>query len=234
MQDALGEAGRRYARLQAPDCTEAERVDCLRWRRARPEHERAFQAVERFSRHVEACAESDPYLQYMAAAAYRDAQAGSGSCSAPRSVRWWAPALAASFMAVMLTVTLNVSVPVRGEGEADRTAYVAGSEPRRITLDDGSRLQLDVGSEAVARFTARARHVELLRGRAVFTVAPDTRAFTVTTPFGDVVALGTRFEVRLEPGRVAVTLEQGSVEVAGNLRHGRKPAAAGTWRASRA
>jgi transmembrane sensor len=63
-------------------------------------------------------------------------------------------------------------------------------------------------------FTATARDVELLEGRAHFEVAKDARRpFRVRTESVEVVAVGTKFDVATLRGRTTVTLIEGHVNV---------------------
>lgn len=59
--------------------------------------------------------------------------------------------------------------------------------------------------------------VHLTAGRAIFQIEPGATRFLVTTPHGDVAVLGTRFEVDLRYGALAVHVEEGVVST-GALR----------------
>jgi transmembrane sensor len=87
-------------------------------------------------------------------------------------------------------------------------------ESRPINLEDGSRILLDTQSRVRVDFTATARDVELLEGRAHFEVAKDARRpFRVRTESVEVVAVGTKFDVATLRGRTTVTLIEGHVNV---------------------
>lgn len=80
---------------------------------------------------------------------------------------------------------------------ADQRSAVG--ETRRLTLADGSELQLDTDTALNIRFNGHQRVIELLRGEAWFVVAKDPlRPFVVRTDQGSVTALGTRFLVSRE------------------------------------
>lgn len=88
-------------------------------------------------------------------------------------------------------------------------------EQRLIVLEDGSRVRLNTDSQLKVHFRAHERDLALARGEAFFEAAHDaTRPFLVTADGTRVRALGTRFDVRREPGRVQVTLLEGRVTVA--------------------
>jgi transmembrane sensor len=87
-------------------------------------------------------------------------------------------------------------------------------ETRPIDLEDGSRILLDTQSRVRVDYTATARDVELLEGRAHFEVAKDARRpFRVRTESVEVVAVGTKFDVATLRGRTTVTLIEGHVNV---------------------
>lgn len=73
----------------------------------------------------------------------------------------------------------------------------------------------------VGRWTGE-RRLTLVRGQAFFKVAKDPeRPFIVTADDTQVTAVGTAFDVRLDPSRLSVTLVEGRIRVAGpNARSG--------------
>ncbi len=95
--------------------------------------------------------------------------------------------------------------------------YVSGlGEVRRIPLADGSTVLLNTSSELLVSFDQQQRHVGLIRGEALFEVAPDrARPFVVLTEAMAVHAVGTAFDVRLGANSLDVTVTEGTVE----LRH---------------
>lgn len=96
-----------------------------------------------------------------------------------------------------------------------RSVYSTGvGEQRLVRLEDGSRVRLDTQTRLKAHFSSGVRRVELDRGQAFFEVAHDAgRPFIVDAGQTDVRAIGTRFDVRRDDGRVRVTLVEGAVEV---------------------
>lgn len=87
-------------------------------------------------------------------------------------------------------------------------------QPRLLTLRDGSAVSLAGSSSVRVAFDGQVRRVELLRGSGMFTVAPSRRPFIVWAGGGTVTALGTRFEVRMDPARrVHVRLIEGQIEI---------------------
>jgi transmembrane sensor len=97
----------------------------------------------------------------------------------------------------------------------DRVIETAVGEQRRITLADGSRLDLAPDSLVSAHFTLARRHVRLVRGQAFFAVAHSVvRPFIVHANNLTVTAVGTEFDVRIGPSSTAVIVSEGRVTVA--------------------
>lgn len=98
-----------------------------------------------------------------------------------------------------------------------RTLYATGvGEQRRVQLADGSAVRIDTASRLRVRFTGDERRIELIRGQALFEVAPDAaRPFVVAADGARVVAVGTVFDVRRDAAGLRVTLVEGVVELAG-------------------
>lgn len=94
-------------------------------------------------------------------------------------------------------------------------------EHRRVTLADGSVVDLDSGSAIDVDFTVDKRRVTLLRGQAFFAVASHPgRAFEVTAEAITVTVTGTAFAVEVSPKSVDVSVAHGSVRVADKRQRG--------------
>ena len=99
-------------------------------------------------------------------------------------------------------------------GDLGADYHTGTGELERVTLADGSMLQLDTDSAVRISFEATARRIALLRGRAFFEVAHDpARPFSVVAQSVTATALGTRFEVRRDDTQVAVSVTEGAVAV---------------------
>jgi len=84
----------------------------------------------------------------------------------------------------------------------------------RHTLPDGSVVELNQGSQAEVRYSARERHIRLLSGEAYFTVASNPqRPFRVSAGQAVVEAVGTAFNVSLAPDSVEVLVTEGRVKL---------------------
>jgi transmembrane sensor len=104
--------------------------------------------------------------------------------------------------------------PIRVNPSVTNLIETRLGETRTLALDDGSRIVLDTSSRLRVVYTAAARDVELLDGRAHFEVAKDVhRPFRVHTQSAEVVAVGTMFDVAALPARTTVTLIEGRVNV---------------------
>lgn len=97
----------------------------------------------------------------------------------------------------------------------DVTGYRTGTgERREVTLEDGSRVQLDARTHLRLDFSAERRRIVLSDGAAVFHVWHDaSRPFVVETENGTVTALGTVFEVRHRVAAINVICSEGVVAV---------------------
>lgn len=85
----------------------------------------------------------------------------------------------------------------------------------RVSLADGSSIELNSASEVSVSFSSAERRVRLLRGEAHFTVAKNkARPFMVEAGLVAVRAVGTAFNVRLGGKEVEVLVTEGRVAVA--------------------
>lgn len=141
-------------------------------------------------------------------------------------------AVAASIAAAIAVVGVDRSGPApagpartapvvasSGDGGAELAAepavYRTGIGERRVVrLPDGSIVTLNTNTRMAVAFSEGHRLIRLSHGQALFEVAHDaSRPFTVEAADRQVTALGTIFEVRVDPGRVNVVLFRGRVVV---------------------
>lgn len=84
-----------------------------------------------------------------------------------------------------------------------------------VTLEDGSQVTLSTDTEVRLTEWDRQRALTVVKGEAFFQVAKNPeRPFVVTAAGRTVTALGTAFDVRVDPGQWSVSLVEGKVRVA--------------------
>ena len=112
-------------------------------------------------------------------------------------------------------VASSVSPAVKSRVALGPSDYTTGvGERRSVRLADGTMITLNTRSRVVVAYTEQRRLVRLVRGQALFEVAHNpNRPFVVEAADRQVTALGTVFEVRLDPGLVNVVLVKGRVVV---------------------
>jgi transmembrane sensor len=98
----------------------------------------------------------------------------------------------------------------------------ATGERRSIELADGSQLTLNTRSAVDVRFSAEQRLIELHAGEILISTHHDpqtpARPFVVHTEHGRILALGTRFNVRIDAGQTTVSVLEKAVEAGPQLR----------------
>jgi transmembrane sensor len=202
---SLQEAARWHARLRAGDCTAQERAAFASWRDGHPAHARAYEQAERVTANIDELM-MDARLQALADQAYK------ATIAKRATLRWTVPAALAASLALAI-IAIQFSTQLLSP-EAAAVAYDTGVQRRTVTLEDGSRVAMDVATRLEVRMSPQRREIQLLAGRALFDVAHDaSRPFSVTAAGARTTALGTRFQVQSEHGRVLVTLAEGSVAV---------------------
>lgn len=125
--------------------------------------------------------------------------------------------------AMLLTITgaggwqvfHSPAAPVTSTASAAPLLLQTGiGERSTVTLNDGSVVTLNTNSKLRVAFTPGRRDVVLLAGQALFQVAQNkSRPFVVTAGDRQVVAVGTLFDVRVDPRGVRVALIEGRVKV---------------------
>ncbi len=128
-----------------------------------------------------------------------------------RSRRWMWPALLAASLTVAFTAMqwrLRVPEP------AEHHQAIIHPGPERLTLEDGSIVELNAGAKVSVKFTPEERRVLLERGEAHFTVAKNpARPFIVSADKFSVRAVGTAFSVQLNREAVSVLVTEGKVRL---------------------
>lgn len=123
--------------------------------------------------------------------------------------RWGVPAVG-----LAASIALIFAIFSRIHDRTNDPPLVLPAKCEQLTLDDGSVVELNRGAEISVDFSAAGRRIRLLRGEANFTVAKDpSRPFVVSAGTVDVWAVGTNFNVCLDPHAVEVLVAEGRVAV---------------------
>lgn len=129
--------------------------------------------------------------------------------------------IAASFLLVAVLIVIPLSSPStvapsqQAQAVVDPLRYstVVG-ERRKVNLDDGSVIELNTNSIVEVLFDQKKRQISLLKGEAYFDVAKDrNRPFVVDTGNGEVMAIGTAFNINRYADKTIVTVTEGTVAV---------------------
>ncbi len=182
-----------FVRLRDDAPPEEELHRFTLWRDADPAHAEAFTEIEALWSDMDAVPSPRPLRRaWDEPAAQR-----------PRSRAAW-PLWGGGAIAASLALAL-AAPPLWLAAVAD--ARTGTAEVRHLTLADGSRVSLDADSAIAVAIDADGRRIRLLRGRAWFSVAHESRPFTVAVGDAQVRDIGTAFEVtqRDDGGEVAVT-----------------------------
>ena len=133
---------------------------------------------------------------------------------------WMAPAATIGALAAAAVAALAIFVPGRPSAPpvsvaAPAVYATAKGERRSLTLEDGSRIDLNGASRISVRYLPERREVTLDDAEAAFDVAHDAaRPFIIRVGPRTVRVVGTQFDVLRHEGRTAVTVRRGIVEVA--------------------
>lgn len=190
------------ARLQRDDVTEHDASEFEAWLAAAPAHGAAYRRALTLWHEFESRA--DEVLAELADDARRPA---------PRRAptRRWLVAGGGFAMAAGLAVAVLPSLVAQTEAQT----YATGKgERKRITLADGSLVDLNAETRLSVSFNRSARQVVLGDGQAIFDVTHDERRpFTVAAANRIVRVVGTQFDVRNRQGELTVTVAGGKVQV---------------------
>jgi len=197
--DAVTNAAAQWCmRLNAADCSAAERRAFEQWRSAHPLHAFEYQAMQE----IWEVAEHLP----------RPAPPSTISPGKPRqSWRVMGMTVAVTALALPLAGYCGWSL---GWLPSSYERYQADGSVRQVTLADGSQVELNLGTELTYSNYKDQRRVTLNKGEAFFKVSHDlAHPFVVKAASGQVRVTGAQFNVWLYEDRVRVTLLEGSLLV---------------------
>lgn len=187
------------------DAVSAEvRAQWDRWRRAHPDHERAWQRIEAVNGRLR------PLASAPNAAIARASLAPPAAPGRRRAVK----TLAALAFTGGAAWGLQEYAPWRVWTSDYRTAV---GERRALVLADGTRLVLNTESAIDVRYTAGERRIRLIRGEIFIATAADpapvARPFLVETAEGTAQALGTQYTARRRHGGTEIAVFAGAVRI---------------------
>jgi transmembrane sensor len=196
----LEQASEWMLRMDNPARTEEDVNQWLRWCDEDSENLAAFEAFQRDWRDLDALKQESPRPSIS-------------------RVRRRMPMVPVAVAACLALVALAVIwLPHEREISIPRQQVAATQTNRAATLPDGSRVILSAQTSINVDFNSSKRTLELSAGEAYFKVKHDRQhPFIVHAGDISVTAVGTAFDVRREPDGVTVTVEEGTVEIAGNV-----------------
>lgn len=204
-EEVMAEASAWLARLQRAEVGEADGLEFDAWLAASPANGEAYRDALAAWQAFEAA--PDEVLDELAAqtsSAHRAARR-------PAPTRRW---LVGGGMALAAGLAAVAVMPSFEGAPAVQTYTTGKGQHQRVTLADGSVVDLNAETRLTVRFARRERRVELGDGQAIFDVAHDeARPFTVEASGRAVRVLGTQFDVRNRSGDVTVTVARGRVQV---------------------
>ena len=209
------------ARQLRGEATAQELAELTRWRAASAENEQYYQDVVRLFRALRSSELGDPLtppraVDLLAGAASR-ANAPPTAVPTPRPFARWRFPLgigAAACLLIAFALILRRQQPsavVVERPPAPTTITTGAGELATVRMVDGSVARLGPRSRLRLIMTQRERVVDV-EGHVFFAVAKDVhRPFRVRTSQGDLVALGTRFDVLTEPRALHLAVVEGRV-----------------------
>lgn len=197
--------------------SEAEQAALAEWLAADPEHSSAFHHMERVWQFCDRLEEWRPSHSVQP----------NPDLLEPRRVwpRLLAAALSATAIAAVLILSFLLPGPVANPEKTLQGGDLAASSPQAHTrviigahgnqlMEDGSYIEVCSNTILEVNFSQSQRHVHLVRGEALFTVAHDaSRPFVVEAVDVTIRAIGTAFRVGLNQFDVSVEVTEGSVEI---------------------
>lgn len=210
--DAITDAAAHWCmRLHADDCTTAERQDFAQWHDAHPLHAFEYAAMLEIWDVADHLPRNEPPVVLPLKTRSR--------------LRTYAIAAAVCLAAVPLAAFTGWEA---GWLPSSYKHFEAANGLRKVTLDDGSQVELNLGTELVYSHYKDQRRVTLKKGEAFFSVAHDANhPFIVKAGDGQVRVTGTQFNVWKYEDQVRVMLLEGSVQISSDTLHASVPLSPG-------
>ena len=197
-------------RVQSPDASAGDWSALTDWLEASEDHVAAFDQAEALLARVEAEAPAIQEALNRPSAKvleFKPREKAPPHRPANDRGRWSAIAAVAACLIIM-PAAWNAS-------QGAETVYRTGiGETRNLVLSDGSRIQLDAGSELKVRLGWFQRSVAMGQAQASFDVAKDPKKpFIISVGDQQVKVVGTAFNIRHFQNQTTVTVRRGIVEV---------------------
>jgi transmembrane sensor len=213
-----------------------QRQSFTAWLKASPLHVEEYLTLSVIARDLpEACEHSQSSLDELLARARSEPDAyvkqpeALPGFTVASWLRWQTVAVTLAALSVLSLGLLALWSlrPVANIAHPDNTTVVhfetRHGEQQTQRLADNSVLHLNTDTAVTIRFSKKERRVVLNAGEADFEVARERdRAFRVVAGAAQIVAIGTKFDVRLQQETTVVTVVQGRVAV-GQLRPPDRP-----------
>ncbi len=208
----MAEASAWLSRLQRDEVTEADGLEFEAWLAEAPANRAAYRQAVAVWHEFEVCA--DDVLAQLATQARHTALRRPPPMRAltrPLLTRRWLLGAGGFAVAAGLGLAVLPSVLVQ---PTTRTYVTGKGQRQRVTLADGSIVDLNAETHLKVSFARSERRAVLGDGEAIFDVAHDERRpFTVEASNRLVRVVGTQFDVRNRQGELTVTVARGKVQV---------------------
>ncbi len=202
---AMIDAAAWVARLESADVSEDDALAFDAWLAAAPRNAAAYRRTLGLWREFDAAA--GQVREELAARSNQSIRTAFGQ---PRRRFLFAGAAAAVAAGLLVVVALPPAPPE----VTHQTFATAKGQHQRVTLADGSVIDLNAETKLTAKLSGAERRITLAEGEAIFDVTSDkTRPFTVETAQGAVRVVGTQFDVKSRDGELTVTVARGKVAV---------------------
>jgi len=188
--------------------TAAEQDDYLQWLAADPRHAQAIARLEKAWGALDALAQWRPE---------HSTRPNPDLLAAPHRrgrIYWLSTAMFAAVAALVLAAVTWWQPVAPPAPIPEPLRSIVADTYQKQTLADGSVVELKAGSQLEIGFTAATRRVRLVAGEVHFTVAKNpARPFVVHAGKLAVHAVGTAFNVRMQPDQIQVLVTEGKVRV---------------------
>ncbi|WP_373797689.1 FecR domain-containing protein [Achromobacter insuavis] len=203
IDDSLEQAAEWYALLRSGQAAADDHGRWQAWLDADARHREAWSYVERISQRFDPIQRSP--VRRPATEAYRLARA---RLTRRRVVLGLAGGGALAWITVRHSPVPDLALAWMAD---HRTGT---GEIRELALSDGTRVWLNTASAFDDDYDAQVRRLVLRSGEVLIQTAPDpARPFLVSTPYGQLRALGTRFTVRIDGADALLAVYEGAVEI---------------------